>query len=115
VLHAKDSESVYYAWVTYLLQTPGYWTGVMGGLHYFDDHNMLQLLEDTKQLIEERCDIRHVPLEMTSIQDLEGDHELFFGVKHLYGRFNEIAPGSLKRISMFIRSHPQDFVVLKEE
>lgn len=37
------------------------------------------------------------------------------GLKHLYERFNEIAPDSLKRISLFIRSHPQDFVVLKEE
>ncbi|MGG4342237.1 hypothetical protein ABEW68_11320 [Paenibacillus lautus] len=113
--HAKDSESMYYAWVSYLLQTPGYWTGVTGGLRYFDDQNMLKLLEDTKQLIEARCNKRHVPLEMASVQDLEQDHELFLGMKHLYERFNEIAPDSLKRISMFIRSNPQDFVVLKEE
>ena len=28
--HAKDSASEYYYWVSYLLETPGYWLGVTG-------------------------------------------------------------------------------------
>lgn len=112
--HAKDSASEYYSWVAYLLQTPGYWPGVIGGLRYFDDQSMLQLLEDTKQVIEERNNRLNVPMEIASFKDLEQDIELSHAVNRLYERFQEIVPESLKRISTFIRENQQDFVILEK-
>lgn len=113
--HAKDSASMYYSWIAYLLQTPGYWSGVTGGMRYFGDDSMLQLLEDTSQVIEERSSKLNVPLEDASFKDLEQDHELLQAVDYLYQRFQDIAPDSLKRISMFIRSNHEDFVLIVEE
>ncbi|TWJ44965.1 hypothetical protein CHCC5027_0851 [Bacillus paralicheniformis] len=79
--------------MSYLLQAPGYWTGVTGALRYFGDENLLKLLEDTKQVIE--------------INGHNADT-----MNELYERFQGIVSGSLKRISSFIRSNPQDFVIL---
>ncbi len=111
--HAKDSASEYYSWVSYLLETPGYWLGVTGGLRYFGDQSLLLLLEDTKQIIDERNKPLNVQMGVGSI-NLEQDNELSHTVDRLYGRFQEIVPDSLKRISSFIRSNQQDFVIIEK-
>ncbi|GIN10905.1 hypothetical protein J26TS2_07720 [Shouchella clausii] len=111
--HAKDSASEYYSWVSYLLQTSGYWQGVIGGLRYFGDENMILLLEDTKQMIEERNHKLNIPMTSASFKDLEQDRELSKAIERLYGKFLEIVPDSLNRISMFIRSNPRDFVTIE--
>ncbi|MCY8435862.1 hypothetical protein [Bacillus haynesii] len=102
--HAKDSAQEYYSWVSYLLQAPGYWTGVTGALRYFGDENLLKLLEDTKQVIEVNGHNAHA--------GVGGFKELSHTMNELYERFQETVSGSLKRISSFIRSNPQDFVIL---
>ncbi len=110
--HAKNSVGEYYAWIAYLLQAPGYWSGVMGGLRYFEDQKMMQLLEDTKLVIEERSRELNKPIESVSINDLDQDRELSEKVDRLYAKFKEIASSSMKLISTFIRSNPQNFVTI---
>lgn len=112
--HAKNSAGEYYAWIAYLLQAPGYWSGVMEGLRYFEDESMMQLLEETKLFIEERNRESNKPMESVSLNDLEQDCELSEKVDRLYSKFNEIAQSSLKLISTFIRSNSQDFVTIVE-
>ncbi|MGP7815716.1 hypothetical protein [Niallia sp. 01092] len=107
--HAKNSAIEYYSWVAYLLQTPGYWPGVTEGLLYFEDQNMLQLLEDTNKVIEERNNKFN---GIASFKDLEQDNELSYTVNRLYERFQEIVPNSLKRISTYIRMNQHDFVII---
>ena len=111
--HAKDSASEYYSWVSHLLETPGFWVGVTGGLRYFGDQNLLLLLEDTKQIIDERKKPLNMQMGVGSI-NLKQDNELSHTVDRLYGRFQEIVPDSLKRISSFIRSNQQDFVIIEK-
>ncbi|WP_223069433.1 hypothetical protein [Paenibacillus caui] len=111
--HAKDSASEYYSWVSYLLQAPGYWPGVIGGLRYFGDENMIQLLEETKLVIEERNHKLNKQIDFASFKDLEQDRELSETVDRLYVKFREIVPHSMKRISTFIRSNQQDFVTIE--
>jgi hypothetical protein len=43
--HSKNSASEYYAWMAYLQEQPGYWGEVTGGVHFFDDQPMLELLD----------------------------------------------------------------------
>ncbi len=109
--HAKKSAIEYYSWISYLLQTPGYWPGVTGSLRYFSDQKMLQLLEDTKQVIKERNNKHN---GVAFYKDLEQDNELSHTVNRLYERFQEIVPNSLKRISTFIRSNQEDFVIIEK-
>jgi len=110
--HAENSAGEYYSWIAYLLQTPGYWSGVTEGLRYFEDESLMQLLEETKLVIEERnCELNK-PMESVSLNDLERDRELSEKVDRLYAKFREIAPDSVKRISTFIRSNQQDFVMI---
>lgn len=112
--HAKNSASEYYCWTSYLLETPGYWSGVTGGVRYFGDENMIQLLEDTRRLIEERKHRLNKPMTSASFKDLEEERELSRMIDGLYETFLVIAPDSLKRISTFIRCNPHHFVTLEE-
>ncbi|MFN2746593.1 hypothetical protein ACINLE_15335 [Bacillus sp. z60-18] len=108
--HAKDSANEFYSWVSYLLQTPGYWTSVTGALNYFNDQNLLKLLEDTKQTIEINGHNAHA--EGDAFKERQRDQELLHIINRLYERFQEIVADSLIKIGDFIRSHPQDFVIL---
>lgn len=97
---AQSSEVDYYYWMSYLLGEPGYWQGIVGGLRFFGENGMLQLLEETKELLEARnAELR-----------LEDDHLLQAKVRHLSEAFQQSVPESIQRISAYIRSHTQDFV-----
>lgn len=111
--HAKNSASEYYSWISYLLDNASYWTGVMGGLRFYGDTTMLQLLDDTKQILEQRNQKLGFKLSDATLNDLEEDHELANTISLLYELFLKIASDSMKHISMFIRSNPQEFVVIE--
>jgi hypothetical protein len=111
--HAKNSVSEYYAWISYLVDTPGYWSGVMEGLRFFGDTSMIRLLEDTNEVLEARNRMLGVQWSDAAFKDLELDHELLTAVSLLFQRFQEIAPENLKQISTYIRSNPQHFVIIE--
>jgi len=111
--HAKNSVSEYYAWVSYLLGSSGYWSGVMGGLRYFGDAPMSRLLEETKEILEARKQRLGVEFDEASFKDLEQDDELLNTFNLLFDRFLHIAPNSLKQISTYIRSNPQLYVSIE--
>jgi hypothetical protein len=108
--HAKHSMSEYYGWISYLLDKPDYWSGVMGGCNFFGDTSMIRLLEETKEVLEARNRKFDLHWSDAALKDLDHDHELLNAVTVLYERFLEIAPDSLKLISKYIRSNPQQFV-----
>ena len=112
--HAKNSVSEYYAWICYLLDNEVYWTGVTGSLHFFGDSSMIRLLEETKEVLEARNHKLGTQWSDAALKDLDQDQELRIAVSRLFERFLEIAPDSLRQISAYIRSHPQQFVVLED-
>ncbi|RXZ80914.1 hypothetical protein EBB07_17035 [Paenibacillaceae bacterium] len=112
--HAKNSAGEYYAWLACILDTPGYWEGVSGGLHFFDDQAMLDLLERTRVVIEARDRRPGVSLYDVSITDLDGDQELRSTITLLFEQFIDTAAHSLQQIAVYIRSHPQQFVLFEE-
>jgi hypothetical protein len=111
--HAKHSRSEYYAWISYLLDKPGYWSGVTGGLRFFGDAPMLELLEDTEKVIGARNAKLGLHWSDAALSDVDHDDELLSAVNLLFERFLEAAPSSLQLISSYIRSHPQQFVEIE--
>ncbi|PWV99377.1 hypothetical protein DFQ01_11593 [Paenibacillus cellulosilyticus] len=111
--HARGSAHELYAWVAYLLHTPGYWQGVTKGLSFFGDDRMLQLLEDMRQFIVERKQGAGDSTEFHPLHNIEHDNELTNRVVHFYARFQSLEHDSLKQISSFIRANPQDFVKIE--
>ncbi|GIP33447.1 hypothetical protein [Paenibacillus sp. J2TS4] len=111
--HAKNSAVEYYTWISYLLDKPGYWSGVTGGLRFFGDSSMMHLLVETKEVLEASNHRRRVSISDATYKDLEQDNELQNAVSHLFARFLELAPHSLQMISTYIRAHPQDFVIIE--
>jgi hypothetical protein len=108
--HAKNAKSEYYGWISYLLDKPAYWSGVTGGLRFFGDALMLELLEDTEKALGARNAKLGLHWSDAALSDLDHDDELLRSVNLLFERFLLIAPNSLKLISTYIRSNPQQFV-----
>jgi hypothetical protein len=111
--HAKNSVTEYYTWISYLLDKPGFWFGVTAGLGFFGNTSMNHLLEESKEVLEARNRKLGLQWSDATFKDLDHDHELLNAVGLLFERFLEIAADSLKQISTFIRSNPQDFVTIE--
>ncbi|WP_156830104.1 hypothetical protein [Paenibacillus sp. HW567] len=108
--HSYKSAAEYYAWISYLLDQPGYWSGVLEGVRFFADTAMLELLEQTR----ERLAARNVSLGVgwgdAGLMDIGADEKLLEMVTGLYVHFQQIAPHSLSLIADYIRAHPEEFV-----
>ncbi|WP_240418738.1 hypothetical protein [Paenibacillus periandrae] len=111
--HAKNSVIEYYAWISYLLDKPGYWSSVNEGLRFFGDTSMIRLLEETQEVLEARNHKLGVQWSEATFKDLDHDNELLNAVSLLFERFHEIALDSLKQIRTYIRSNPQHFVEIE--
>lgn len=99
---ASGSERDFRAWLSYLLEQPSYWDGVLGSLRFFGDAAMLSLLEDARGVVEQ-----------ANRSGVSGeDDELREQVRFLYENFRAIVPESIERIAAYIRSHPDQFVRL---
>lgn len=99
---ASGSERDFRAWLSYLLEQPSYWEGVLGSLRFFGDAAMLSLLEDARGVVEQA--------NRSGVSD--EDDELREQVRFLYENFRAIVPESIERIAAYIRSHPDQFVRL---
>ncbi|QJD83480.1 hypothetical protein [Cohnella herbarum] len=110
--HAINSAAEYYCWMSYLLDQSGYWSGVMNGLNFFGDRSMIRLLEETKETFQ----ARNLELGLTwgdaALRHLDEDKELLNVTGHLFERFQAVSTDSLKSISSYIRSHPEQFVLI---
>jgi hypothetical protein len=111
--HSYQSEGEFYAWLSYLQDLAGYWTEVMAGIRFFGDAPMIHLLQETKAFLEERNDKLNKQWADAVITDLDREPELLEVISGLFKRFHNIAPNSMKFISEYIRSHPQEFVEIR--
>ncbi|MHA6529149.1 hypothetical protein [Paenibacillus sp. BAC0078] len=108
--HSYRSAAEYYAWISYLLDQPGYWSGVLEGVRFFADTAMLELLEQTREKLAARNRSLGVGWGDAGLMDIEVDQELLETVTGLYAHFQQIAPHSLSLIADYIRTHPDEFV-----
>ncbi|MNC24982.1 hypothetical protein D3C76_65250 [compost metagenome] len=108
--HSYPSPAEYYAWISYLLDQPGYWSGVLDGVHFFADQAMSELLEETREKLEERNRRLGLGWGEAGLKDITTDQEMLRTISGLYARFQQIAPDSHARIAEYIRAHPEEFV-----
>jgi len=112
--HARNSVTEFYCWVAHLLDQPNYWSGVMKALSFFGDTSMIQILEETKTVLEARSKQLGQQLSDFNFKDLDDNNELQTAASQLFQKFQGVVPDSLKRISKYIRSNPQEFVEVKD-
>ncbi|WP_054940973.1 hypothetical protein [Paenibacillus ihuae] len=110
--HAHKSAAEYYAWISYMLDTPGYWNGVQEGLLFFEDTAMILLLEETRRMLELRNNRLGLQWSEAAFKDMEQDLELARQIRGLYERFGQLSGQSLANIAAYIRTHPEEFVEL---
>ncbi|MFD0697561.1 hypothetical protein ACFQZT_26135 [Paenibacillus sp. GCM10027628] len=100
---ATNSAVDYYSWISYLLEQPNYWVGIIDGLRFFGDTSMIRLLEETAGILKARTN------EISS----EDKIELQAKITPLFEKFQNTVPDYLQQISSYIRSNPEEFVQFK--
>ncbi|WP_028547416.1 hypothetical protein [Paenibacillus sp. UNC451MF] len=99
---AQNSADEYYYWISYLIKEPSYWTGVIGGLRFFGEDSLIELLEETGMVLNAQ----------NKESRLIDNTELLKRVPPLFSRFQSMLPVSIERISGYIRSNSETFVQL---
>ncbi|MNN45735.1 hypothetical protein D3C81_1600820 [compost metagenome] len=110
--HSYKSAAEYYAWLSYILDMPGYWSGVQEGLLFFEDTAMIRLLEETRNTLELRNCRLGLRWSDAAFKDLEQDRELAGQIDGFYERYQIQSAESLANIAAYIRAHPEEFVEL---
>jgi len=105
----------FYWWVSHLLTEAKKWSGIKGGLRYFGDDAMLQLLEEIESLLGARHQQADAGQSDVLPWDLDHDPELFASISQFNATFHEISPMTLKLIGVYIRNNPGQFVLIEDE
>lgn len=108
--HSNRSAAEFYAWISYLLDQPGYWSGVLEGVRFFADTALLELLEETREWLDGRNQRLGLGWGDAGLMDIEVDQELLEMVNGWYAHFQQIVPHSLSLIADYIRACPEEFV-----
>ncbi|WP_052350534.1 hypothetical protein [Paenibacillus gorillae] len=109
-LHAIKSEADYYWWTAYYMAQPLRWKGLLQSLKYFDDSEMLALLERTEQSLRQRNHPRNLANFDVSLQDMETDPKLHVEMSNFYHFYLEASHSTWNVITRYIRLHPEQFV-----
>ncbi|HZS78084.1 MAG TPA: hypothetical protein VFA41_15850 [Ktedonobacteraceae bacterium] len=107
--HAGKTASDLYFWVSSIFPSDKMWRGTQGALRYFGDEAMLQLLQEITGVVEARQ-------QQSDIQpwELEADPAFFALMSRLNEQFHELVPATFERMGKYIRSQPDEFVVLED-
>lgn len=108
--HAHKSAAEYYAWLSYILDMPGYWDEIQEGVLFFGDSAMIRLLEETRNTLELRNNRLGRGWSEAAFNDLEQDLELGEQIAAYYEDFRHVSKESLAAIAGYIRDHPEEFV-----
>lgn len=112
--HSCHSSAEYYAWISYILDQPGYWKSVMEGLRFFGDIELMDLLEETRESLEARNHRLGLNWGDAVLKDVETDPGLGELTGSLFAEFQQTSSRSLRRMAVYIRSHPDEFVVFAD-
>lgn len=112
--HSYKSAEEYYAWISYMLDIPGYWNSVMEGVRFFDESGTGTLLDETRERLEARNQRLDKRWGDATLMDMERDAGLREMVDGWYIRFKQAAPVTLGMIADYIRANPDEFVVLND-
>lgn len=110
--HAHPSVAEFVSWIAYTLDHFSYWIGIQAGLRYFEQEEVLHLLEEMKVLLEARNQRLGIQMSQITVLDLEEDSSFKEEASRLYRRYQELSEGTLHRIGRTIRSNPEEFVIL---
>ncbi|WP_164985263.1 hypothetical protein [Ammoniphilus sp. CFH 90114] len=113
--HAKHSLAEYYWWTAYYLAQPKIWTEIKLRLRNFGDENIVGLLEETEEVLQKWSHPRSMESFDVSVNDLENDSLLRESLSPLYSHFQKITPFTLNQIGIYIRKHPEEFILVETQ
>jgi hypothetical protein len=106
--HAGNSAPDLYCWASSALKEERRWSGIKGGLRFFGDDAMLELLGE----MEVTLGASHKQGDALP-WDLDDDPALFASMNRFNARFHEITARTLKLIGEYIRNKPGQFVLIE--
>lgn len=110
--HARWTAEFYWI-VSYYISELKVWSGIKNGIRYFGDEAMFRIYEEIEGVLEARSQEIGESREV-SVLDLDDDPKLFTTVDRIHEMYHKITPETIKRISMYIRNNPNEFVLLED-
>ncbi|WP_209864232.1 hypothetical protein [Paenibacillus shirakamiensis] len=114
-IHASSSLTEFYWWSVYYVAERGRWKGLLSGLNYFGEDELVQILQQVEQIL---LEFGHpVTLDDFNISrdQLHQRPKLLKAIETVEEPFQIAVKNTLQRIMSYIRSHPEEFVTWEED
>lgn len=104
--HAKSIEEFYWFSGHYILDIHS-WGGIKSGVQFFQDLEMVDLLDQIEVLILKQSKVEGQSL---SLKDLESDHELSNKISEYFNHYQELSKNTINRMNTWILNNKEDFL-----
>jgi hypothetical protein len=111
--HTSTGVEEFYAHQSYLLSNKKVWSQMKNGMQYFEDSDMLKILEQMDNLfqrLETEAFNENREQQNASIADLDRKVELSESINLINKSLREILPFTIIRVATYIRNHTDEFV-----
>lgn len=112
--HAIRSLTELYWWSAYFLAQPKIWSEIKSGLQYFKDDTMLLFIDEIEKVLKKYNQPSSLMEFKVTREDLDRNQELLDCISSLNTILHKIAPSTLKRIGIYIRTNPDEFVQMED-
>jgi len=107
-----NSVSEFYWFAAYYISEMKAWDGIIHGLRYFKDQNLIDLLEQVKLTIEQRNKIND-EWRQASPTDLDKDEKLRNTMQDSYTSYQSLSAKSINQMNQWIIDHPEKYFVIE--
>ncbi|QRG69500.1 hypothetical protein [Brevibacillus choshinensis] len=108
--HACPSAGEFAGWLAYTQQEFSYWIGIVAGLRFYEQQELLAILEGTILVLEERNRRLGKSMAEFTVLDMDDDRKLREQITSFYVEYQRQVPHTLRDIGQYIRRHPNEFV-----
>ncbi|SDM85477.1 DMP19 family protein [Acetanaerobacterium elongatum] len=113
--HTSNGIEEFYFHLSYLLSNKDVWSQLKKGMQYFEDFDMLQILEDMDVIFQSMKTEEfknNTEQRNTLITDIDRNAELFASMNLLNKSFSVTLLSTIQRVAAYIRNNANEFVQL---
>ncbi|WP_256757365.1 hypothetical protein [Cohnella sp. WQ 127256] len=105
--------SEFYWFSTYFISELKAWNGLKSGVRFFKGHELLNILEHTERVIENKNKVAEGIWKDASPSDLETDNELLESIKPLFNAYQGLVQELIREMNSYIRNNKEEFLEIE--
>ncbi|MGN7398587.1 hypothetical protein ACTHO0_01935 [Cytobacillus praedii] len=113
-IHVSKSSIEFFWWSAYFIAQPKSWSAIKAALKFFEDTNMLILLEKIELILKQHQYPETLESFTITREDLANNKELYTTIQSLYSVFEDTSPLTIKNINNIIEKNLKDFVEIED-